>query len=52
MDVNNRLNYHELPGLTSPFDPQIYECPHHASIHEILINWVTENAKTRGNGGP
>ena len=51
MDVNNRLNYHELPGLTSPFDPQIYECPHHAMIQEILINWVTENAKTRVNGG-
>lgn len=51
MDINNRLNYHELPGLTSPFDPQIYECPHHAMIQEILINWVTENAKTRVNGG-
>tara|TARA_E500000331_G_scaffold162910_1_gene158010 strand:+ start:5456 stop:6034 length:579 start_codon:yes stop_codon:yes gene_type:complete len=51
MDINNRLNNHELPGLTSPFDPQIYECPHHAMIQEILINWVTENAKTRVNGG-
>ena len=51
MDINNILNNHELPGLTSPFDPQIYECPHHAMIQEILINWVTENAKTRVNGG-
>ena len=51
MDIYNRLNNHELPGLTSPFDPQIYECPHHAMIQEILINWVTENAKTRVNGG-
>ena len=46
-----QLSYNQLPGLTSSFEPQVYECPYHASIHEILINWVVENAKTRVNGG-
>ena len=47
----NQLNYNNLPGLTAPFDPLVYECPYHAQIEDILFNWVDGNAQTRVNGG-
>ena len=48
---SNRLNYYNLPGLTAPFEPLVYECPYHVQIEEILLNWVDSNADTRVNGG-
>ena len=52
MDIRkHQLSYHELPGLTSPFEPLVYQCPYHAQIEEILFNWIDSNAKTRVNGG-
>jgi len=52
MDIRkHQLGYHELPGLTSPFEPLVYQCPYHAQIEEILFNWIDSNAKTRVNGG-
>jgi len=48
---SNRLNYYNLPGLTAPFEPLVYECPYHAQIEGILLNWVDSNADTRVNGG-
>lgn len=36
----------ELPGLTAPFQPQIYECPFHQRMQSQLIEWVEENATT------
>ncbi len=45
------LDYNSLPGLTSPFEPLIYECPYHASIHEILIEWIDSTASVTVNGG-
>jgi len=52
MDIRkHQLGYHELPGLTAPFEPLVYECPYHAQIEEILLNWIDSNADTRVNGG-
>ena len=45
------LDYNSLPGLTAPFEPLIYECPHHASIHEILIEWIDSTTEVTVNGG-
>ena len=42
MDKN--LKYNHLPGLTAPFEPQVYECPYHDHIQLPLIDWVEEKA--------
>ena len=42
MDKN--LKYNHLPGLTAPFEPQVYECPYHDQIQLPLIDWVEEKA--------
>ncbi len=38
------MNYDNLPGLTAPFEPQVYDCPYHDIIQLPLIDWVEENA--------
>ena len=46
MDIrNHQLSYKALPGLSAAFDPQIYDCPYHEQIGEILMNWVDTNAR-------
>ncbi len=52
MDIrNHQLGYHELPGLTAPFEPLVYQCPYQEQIEEILFNWIDSTAKKKVNGG-
>tara|TARA_B100000945_G_C20243224_1_gene531010 strand:+ start:217 stop:798 length:582 start_codon:yes stop_codon:yes gene_type:complete len=52
MDIRkHQLGYHELPGLTAPFEPLVYHCPYQQQIEEILFNWIDSTAKKKVNGG-
>ena len=42
--MDKDLKYNHLPGLTAPFEPQVYECPYHDLIQLPLIDWVEEKA--------
>ena len=45
--MDKDLKYNYLPGLTAPFEPQVYECPYHDLIQLPLIDWVEKNATLR-----
>ena len=49
MDIS-KLKYNRLPGLTSPFEPVICECPYSEQIGDPLIKWITDRANISVNG--
>tara|TARA_B100000161_G_scaffold203424_1_gene148844 strand:+ start:116 stop:688 length:573 start_codon:yes stop_codon:yes gene_type:complete len=50
MDIS-KLKYNKLPGLTSAFEPVIYDCPYSEQINDSLIEWVEDKAQVRVQGG-
>ena len=47
----SKLKYNKLPGLTSAFEPVIYDCPYSEQINDSLLKWVEDKAQVRVNGG-
>ena len=50
MDIS-KLKYNKLPGLTSAFEPVIYDCPYQDKIADPLLQWIYDRANVRVNGG-
>ena len=50
MDIR-KLKYNKLPGLTSPFEPVIYDCPYSHQIGDPLFKWIQDKADVRVQGG-
>lgn len=50
MNIDN-LKYNKLPGLTSAFDPVIYNCPFSEQVRDPLIKWIQDKADVRVQGG-
>lgn len=50
MDIS-KLKYNKLPGLTSAFEPMIYDCPFSEQLGDPLIKWISDKADIRVQGG-
>ena len=50
MDIS-KLKCNKLPGLTSAFEPVIYDCPYSEQINDSLLRWVEDKAQVRVQGG-
>jgi len=49
MDIT-QYKFSNLPGLTSPIEPVIYDCPYQDKIADPLLKWIYDNANIRVNG--
>tara|TARA_Y200000002_G_C22427863_1_gene556705 strand:- start:113 stop:709 length:597 start_codon:yes stop_codon:yes gene_type:complete len=50
MDIS-KLKYNKLPGLTSAFEPMIYDCPFSEQLRDPLIKWICDKADARVRDG-
>ena len=50
MDIT-QYKFSNLPGLTSPFEPIVYDCPFSEQLGDPLIKWISDKADIRVQGG-
>ena len=50
MDIT-QYKFSDLPGLTSPFEPIVYDCPFSEQLGDPLIKWISDKADIRVQGG-